>query len=532
MGDTQLKKLISIALAMLMVSNQFPTAGWTDAGTQDVQLDPLAGYQSVQTLDDVKNQNNRPDYRPLVSEEDKADQRSLENVLALSAAEARQLDEYSFEDALAQLSPDYAVAVVVSHITAEDLERLTKLDYEVGVAVVHGKIVLFTSGSSDEIRMIPAAQDLLSQASILTHTHPEGQRAEPSLTDFEEAGSKTEYAITTNGVYAYNHDGLVYSQPLSYQDLISLIDVAHAPGASSKEARDVLHAFIAAVDEYNQNREAADVFRSADPPTVFPRTPNVGVFSGGAGNTDPALSLTSNQSFRIDYNVTPAGSYDGTFMSFDDYSTAGVTESVNLSALTQIVFNVASNNLGCINNKCFKIEFKDADGLVAVLHVNHYGEVKITGDISNPSTPLGYLFSNIDMTRVKEIVFVVETANTNPDIGYMEVTIGNLTLPYVPVVPGTTYNQAAISILPGNPVVSSGHGTTGVGADDDSTITTSQISTAKFNVNSNNPDAGDFTFSQISWGYFDGQNAFIGTGGNVGNNVTLALNGTDRKSVV
>jgi hypothetical protein len=81
-------------------------------------------------------------------------------------------------------------------------------------------------------------------------------------------------------------------------------------------------------------------------------------------------------------------------------------------------------------------------------------------------------------------------------------------------------------------VVSSGKGTTGVGADDDSTITPNQTSATTFNVASNNPDSGDFTFGQISWGYFDATNTFVGTGGSLGSSVTLALNGTAGKTIV
>src|SRR6185369_11874325 len=77
--------------------------------------------------------------------------------------------------------------------------------------------------------------------------------------------------------------------------------------------------------------------------------------------------------------------------------------------------------------------------------------------------------------------------------------------------------------------VTANHGTTT--ATDNSTITANQTSSTTFGVNSNNPDTGDFTFSSISWGFFDATNTFVGTGGNVGNSLVMALNGTAGKTI-
>jgi hypothetical protein len=97
-------------------------------------------------------------------------------------------------------------------------------------------------------------------------------------------------------------------------------------------------------------------------------------------------------------------------------------------------------------------------------------------------------------------------------------------LSYTPVVTGVAYNAGAISTLPGSPVVASGHGTTT--GTDNSTITPTQTSATTFSAVSNNPEVGDFTFGQVSWGYFNSSNVFVGTGGSLGTSVTLALNGT------
>ncbi len=97
-------------------------------------------------------------------------------------------------------------------------------------------------------------------------------------------------------------------------------------------------------------------------------------------------------------------------------------------------------------------------------------------------------------------------------------------LSYTPVVTGVAYNQAALTSLPGSPAVSGNHGTT-AGGDDDATLVVSQASDTTFSGVSSVPDAGDFTFSTIGWGYFDVTDTFVGTAADLGNSVTLALNG-------
>jgi hypothetical protein len=93
-----------------------------------------------------------------------------------------------------------------------------------------------------------------------------------------------------------------------------------------------------------------------------------------------------------------------------------------------------------------------------------------------------------------------------------------------PVVAGTTYNQTAITSLPGSPWISSNSGTTV--ESDTATITHNQTSATTYNVTSDVNVTGEFTYSTIGWGYFNASNVFVGTAANLGNSVTLALNGT------
>lgn len=186
--------------------------------------------------------------------------------------EIRGLDEYSFDEAIDQLQPGIASAVIVKKISSWGLRKLLELDIEVGIAVVHGKIVLFTSGEEDQIRMLPAARELLRNSSVIAHTHPGG--AMPSAEDFLQAGSQTEYVISSKGIYAYNHNGLIYSKPLSFGYLVGKLNAARKPKASTKDTRDALNEFITSMDEYNEQPEAAVLFRSAITETNAPSNAN------------------------------------------------------------------------------------------------------------------------------------------------------------------------------------------------------------------------------------------------------------------
>ena len=190
-----------------------------------------------------------------------------------SQGEIRDLPEYSFDEALDYLTPDYAAAVIVKSLAAKDLRQLTELKIEVGIAVIHGKIVLFTSGDKSEIRTLPAAQELLEKASLMAHVHSQGERVQPSLTDIQEADERVEYVVSEEGVYAYNHNGLKNEYPRDYGWFSRKIAALQNKAASSKQARDVLNSFIKSMDDYNRDKEASVLLRSGDPNTVLPGQP-------------------------------------------------------------------------------------------------------------------------------------------------------------------------------------------------------------------------------------------------------------------
>jgi hypothetical protein len=224
-----------------------------------------------------------------------------------------------------------------------------------------------------------------------------------------------------------------------------------------------------------------------------------------------------------------------TIPTFTQNGTTGFTAGYNLAAgtglnarwgagtvnfLDSALFDATAGDLVIAVNdggaSYYKIDVVDAQGQKVTIRVTVDGRIAITNAILQSANVPGF-----DANQIKSIVIVVDDPN---------VTTGNLVLTtvglsYVPVISGDPYNQALLSTLPNSPVVSSNHGTT-AGGDDDATINHNQTSTTTYSVNSVIPDIGDFTFSSISWGYFDGSNAFRGTPANLGNSVTLALNGT------
>ncbi|MBI3307023.1 MAG: RHS repeat protein, partial [Candidatus Omnitrophica bacterium] len=116
----------------------------------------------------------------------------------------------SFDYAFSILEEGRPAAVIVNSLTSDDLGRLLTLSSEVGILVMNGRIVLFTSGAGQEIRVLEAVQKLLDGADLVAHTHPASStplQNGPSQGDIEAASGKLEYVITSKGVFAYNQEG-------------------------------------------------------------------------------------------------------------------------------------------------------------------------------------------------------------------------------------------------------------------------------------------------------------------------------------
>jgi len=112
------------------------------------------------------------------------------------AVEAR-----SFEYAHDLLSQDgIATAVVVSSLTSDNMRELLSLKKEVGILVLKGQIVLFTSSDGNMVRTVKSLNDLINQASFMAHTQTilgGGRQDGPSAYDVFAATDMMEYVITT-----------------------------------------------------------------------------------------------------------------------------------------------------------------------------------------------------------------------------------------------------------------------------------------------------------------------------------------------
>ena len=168
----------------------------------------------------------------------------------------------------------------------------------------------------------------------------------------------------------------------------------------------------------------------------------------------------------------------------------------------------------------YKLELKDAGNKKVTFRVEAKGRITVT---------LAMVQDAIKKEKVKgfradQIMFMSLVVDDS------KATTGTLTLMteglfYSAEVPGTPYNQAAITALPGLPIVRGDHGSI-AGVPDSSHITVNQTGSTLFNVASTVPTSGNFTYSSVRWGYFNPEGVFLGTIAYLGSSVTFALNGT------
>ena len=421
--------------------------------------------------------------------------------------QVRDLPEYSFEQALDYLTPDYAAAVMVQSLSASNLRQLTELKIEVGVAVIRGEIVLFTSGGSEEIRLLPAAKDLLAQASLVAHTHPQGERTTPSLTDFSEADTNVEYLVSSAGVYAYNRDGLISSAASDYGSLVREIKKVTQPDASTKQTRDLLNAFIKAVDDYNRDRQNSELFRSADPATVFPGQP---VLTTAASGNYITIDQYSSSYFRMNYTDTIGNSVSGVI----NFAVSPQGPQ-NLNSFVKFTFEMKLSN-DCLQNlayPCVRVDFMDTAGRVASAFIKeglnmNFNQFDITRSQLLASNPV------LDLTRVKQINFVIAAGSVTQGSSFLEVKTGGLryspalSAEGYPILSGQAYNPIGITALPQHPFLSTA-------AQNGATITQDQSSSQKYFFTYKVSDGDDLATSQIDFP----------SPQNMGTSITLALSG-------
>ncbi|MBU3759612.1 MAG: hypothetical protein FGM27_06745, partial [Candidatus Omnitrophica bacterium] len=160
---------------------------------------------------------------------------------------------FSFETAFEILSQDgISTAVIVDSLDEQQLQQLLEIPHEIGIAVLYGQVVLFTSGNDYELSVLKAFGDMAGKAQLMAHTHPNSS-AGPSQEDLTGAG-KMEYVLNRLGVYGYDKDGLRFEEG-DFSDFVSLVKSAQSTFPESLNGR------VQAAVELNLFITGMDLFR-------------------------------------------------------------------------------------------------------------------------------------------------------------------------------------------------------------------------------------------------------------------------------
>ena len=449
----KVKKIVAFAALFTVFLNQIIPSSFSEPiSEQEAVLQPQTPVQDVPQAESLDLKGNVPPVAETTADF------FMENALSQADEsedqEVRDVTEYSFDEAKEYLTPDYAAAVIVKSLTAENLKTLEALDIEVGIALIKGKIVLFTSGSKDEIRVLAPVKKLLENASLVAHTHPSGN-AKPSFEDIQEAGENIEYVIGEGGIYAYNQDGLVQAEPLSYEEIASKIEKQQDPVTSTKETRDLLNEFIYLMDEYNEKKEEGVLFRSNhveilpdpnlgfDDITPVPLTsqgvkPNLVNFASADGSTT-ALVLNTQAAGQMTYNGTGANSFGGAFFSYDNPGTQA-QESINLAtAFPQGIILALVSPFDSASEISLEVtDTSDARSSVTLAGIDTATRLwKI----------LATDFDGVNTSQIKTISFVFHGQATNAKVSF---NWGNFA--FTPTIqPDLNKTPDDLTSLPGNP---------------------------------------------------------------------------------
>lgn len=371
-----------------------------------------------------------------------------------------EYERYDFEDAIEHLRPEYASAVMVKGLTAENLKQLVEQPFETGILVLHGEIVLFTSGSEDEIGVLPAVKDLTSKATFISHTHPsQYSKQGPSGQDLNEAVAPPdqEYVLTQKGVYAYNQEGVLNDgHPYTYEWYVDKLDESLEASQTTRdqvEARKELNLFIAEQDRYNDAaEEEKETFRrggtlsytsglSSSSATTLPGGPLPYLVTGSTAAT--TLSYYTTTRLKLAYSVLGASDFSGYRASFDNETTPAV-ETQDLSTYPSLTFGLRGPNTA--------IELKITD-------LNGVEDSFTLTNISNSTErfwriPVSSLSNALDKTKIKSIQFIVRqahtTATTRTGTLYIRARGLNTSSPTAPViispVPKAT-NQTTLTLI-------------------------------------------------------------------------------------
>jgi len=372
--------------------------------------------------------------------------------------QAYEYERYDFEDAADLLRPEYATAVIVKELREEDLKALLDLPLETGILVLHGEIVLFTSGSQDEIGVLPAVKELVQKASFMSHTHPHAFSEEgPTSTDLAEAvlASSEEYVISRKGVYAYNHDGVLYDgEPHSFDWYLEKLNDALKASKSEMnqvEARADLNQFISEQDRYNSATEdEKEILRRGGTWTYNPGvltaylkklsgTTYSSVIAGSSAGTTYSFNSTTSQ-YNLGYSVPNASDLSGIRISFDNPGTTTTVETKNLSTYNYIILGLIGPN---------------ATVRMDVVDINGIRDSFTLTDISSTVERFWQInvsaIASVDKSKIKSFEFYVYQSNTTSTTrtGTLSIHLDeyDMTPPAKPVITSTIPVATASSSL-------------------------------------------------------------------------------------
>jgi len=196
--------------------------------------------------------------------QDSEDKAVVENVRENSKSENRyevRTDRMRFDEALEEFRSEYAAAVILDSISADNLRVLAKQSFETALIVIHGEIVLFSTGNKHEIGYTDPVRQLMDQAVFISHVHTEEGAEGPSEFDLKEAveSPRTEYVVTAEGAYEYNRAEVANGgKSYSYQYFIDALLAARFQSLQGqrtmeiqRRSREALNQFITGMDAYN-----------------------------------------------------------------------------------------------------------------------------------------------------------------------------------------------------------------------------------------------------------------------------------------
>ncbi|MFA6601231.1 MAG: hypothetical protein WCU74_09525, partial [Candidatus Omnitrophota bacterium] len=327
----------------------------------DPGLIPLAGEmpsaQETRIPDSSEDRESLPDSDVSATSTDFLIENSALSPAGSEVAEALpsepsgnyECERYDFKDAVDLLRPEYATAAVIKDLTAEDLKALTRLDFEVGIAVLEGELVLFSSGNRDEISVSSPALELLEHASLVAHTHPSQGLNGPSGADHLYSGIATEYVLTASQTFAYDCTGLQAVRD-GYDAFLSAVEEVLGEDSgddrSSVLARHPLNQFTRDMDLFNETRRTdSTTFRSDG--LTFTLEAEQMQASGWTWNGGTFVSVWGDGKLTVDYNFTESGIYEIEILAMGDDKQNPVVPQLRLSvdgAVVQEAFDISKND--------------------------------------------------------------------------------------------------------------------------------------------------------------------------------------------